>query len=105
MPTTKLLMLQQSHMKDSPITNSTVNPSNSTFVANGGQQNGNTKIVLVSSESMEIDNRNRNTNTTTNSITDEELTSLTWLHDKNLLKGILSHIIIEFDHCFDAKIN
>lgn len=59
-----------------------------------GQQNGNTKVVLVTSEAMEIDHsRNGKTTTSSNNGTDEELTSLTWLHDKNLLKGTES---IEF---------
>lgn len=58
-----------------------------------GQQNGNTKVVLVSSEPMEIDHsRNGKTTASSNNGTDEELTSLTWLHDKNLLKGNYSNL-------------
>lgn len=54
-----------------------------------GQQNGNPKVVLVTSDSMEIDHsRNGKTTAPSNNGTDEELTSLTWLHDKNLLKGM-----------------
>lgn len=53
-----------------------------------GQQNGNTKVVLVTSDAMEIDHsRNGKQTTPSSNGTDEELTSLTWLHDKNLLKG------------------
>lgn len=63
-----------------------------------GQQNGGTKIVLVTSEPMEIEHNQNGTvavavaasgqPSSVNNGTDEELTSLTWLHDKNLIKGI-----------------
>lgn len=65
---------------------STTNPSVAPYI--NGQQNGSTKVVLVTSESMEIDHsRNGKTTSSSTNGTDEELTSLTWLHDKNLLKG------------------
>lgn len=95
MPASKLLMLQQNHIKDSTTIMSTnassttaANPTTVPYI--NGQQNGSTKVVLVTSEPMEIDHsRNGKTTSTTNNGTDEELTSLTWLtHDKNLLKGI-----------------
>lgn len=89
MPASKLFMLQQNHIKETTIMNTTAGATTVAPYING-QQNGNTtKVVLVTSESMEIDH-SRNGKTTTSSIngTDEELTSLTWLHDKNLLKGI-----------------
>lgn len=85
MPASKLLMLQQNHIKESPIMSTS---ANSTPAYINGQQNGQTKVVLVTSEPMEIDHsRNGKTTSSTNNGTDEELTSLTWLHDKNLLKG------------------
>lgn len=94
MPASKYIMLQQNHLRETVADNSTV----STTIANSyvnGQQNG--KIVLVTTEPMEIEHsRNGNTNTTASSTTnngnDEELTSLTWLHDKNLLKGTQIHL-------------
>lgn len=86
MPASKLLMLQQNHIKDSPIMST--NSGSSTTPYSNGQQNGSTKVVLVTSEPMEMDhNRNGKTATAANNGNDEELTSLTWLHDKNLLKG------------------
>lgn len=86
MPASKLLMLQQNHIKDSPIMST--NSSSPTTPYTNGQQNGSTKVVLVTSEPMETDhNRNGKTASASNNGTDEELTSLTWLHDKNLLKG------------------
>lgn len=87
MPASKLLMLQQNHIKDSATIVST-NTSSTTAPYINGQQNGSTKVVLVTSEPMEIDHsRNGKTASATTNGTDEELTSLTWLHDKNLLKG------------------
>lgn len=87
MPASKMLMLQQNHIKDSATIMST-NASSTTAPYINGQQNGSTKVVLVTSETMEIDHsRNGKTTSSTNNGTDEELTSLTWLHDKNLLKG------------------
>lgn len=95
MPASKLLMLQQNHIKDSSLSTTSATYMN-------GHENGGTKIVLVTSEPMDIEN-NRNgtvavavavtasdqpTNVNNNNGTDEELTSLTWLHDKNLIKGI-----------------
>ncbi|XP_031637381.1 putative uncharacterized protein DDB_G0277255 [Contarinia nasturtii] len=85
MPASKL-MLQQNHIKDSVNTNTI---STTTPYINGQQNGSSAKVVLVTSESMEIDH-NRKTASTSNNGTDEELTSLTWLHDKNLLKGINS---------------
>lgn len=43
-------------------------------------------IVLLATEQMEIGSLEHN-GVHSNNTTDEELTSLTWLHDKNLLKG------------------
>lgn len=86
MPASKLLMLQQNHIKDSTIMSSTTSSTVAPYI--NGQQNGSTKVVLVTSESMEIDHsRNGKTASSSQNGTDEELTSLTWLHDKNLLKG------------------
>lgn len=88
MPASKLLMLQQNHIKDSTTIMSTNAGSTAAVPYTNGQQNGSTKVVLVTSEPMEIDHsRNGKTTTSSNNGTDEELTSLTWLHDKNLLKG------------------
>lgn len=92
MPAPKLLMLQQNHIKDSTLTSATLGSSAGASFING-QQNGSTKVVIVTSESMEIEHINRNGITVSqaapvNNGTDEELTSLTWLHDKNLIKGI-----------------
>lgn len=89
MPASKLLMLQQNHIKDSTLASITLNTTTASAYMNG-QQNGSTKVVLVSSEPMDIEH-NRNglsQSATVNNGTDEELTSLTWLHDKNLIKGI-----------------
>lgn len=97
MPASKLFMMQQTHIKDTLLNANDFGAK--TTVHTNGQSNGNAKIVLVSNEAMEIDNRNRTTHTTTvtvapsapppsaTNINDEELTPLTWLHDKNLLKG------------------
>lgn len=103
MPASKLLMLQQNQIKDTTTimsTNASANADPAVVAATtttttttavpyiNGQQNGSTKVVLVTSEPIEIDHsRNGKTTTSTNNGTDEELTSLTWLHDKNLLKG------------------
>lgn len=91
MPASKLLMLQQNHIKDSSLSTTSATYMN-------GQQNGGTKIVLVTSEPMGIENNRNGTvavavaasgqPSNVNNGTDEELTSLTWLHDKNLIKGI-----------------
>ncbi|XP_055324165.1 DEP domain-containing protein DDB_G0279099 isoform X2 [Sitodiplosis mosellana] len=87
MPASKLLLLQQNHIKDSTTIMSTNASSTAAVPYINGQQNGSTKVVLVTSEPMEIDHsRNGKTTTSSNNGTDEELTSLTWLHDKNLLK-------------------
>ncbi|XP_037051527.1 uncharacterized protein LOC119085200 isoform X2 [Bradysia coprophila] len=67
----KLLVLQPNQLNDSYIT---TNDSNAV---------GN--IVLLATEQMEIGSVEHN-GVHSNSTTDEELTSLTWLHDKNLLK-------------------
>jgi hypothetical protein len=69
------------------------------FLVNDGS-NGVGNIVLLATEQMEITNAdhdvinnnilNNVSNNNSNIITvntDEELTPLTWLHDKNLLKG------------------
>lgn len=86
MPAPKLLMLQQNHIKDSAIMTTNISPANVPYI--NGQQNGSTKVVLVTSESMETLENGRNGKTTNaNNGNDEELTSLTWLNDKNLLKG------------------
>lgn len=87
MPAPKLMMLQQNHIKDPAIMSTNVSPTNVPYI--NGQQNGNTKVVLVTSESIEALDHSRNGKTTSSSHngTDEELTSLTWLNDKNLLKG------------------
>lgn len=81
------MMLQQNHIKDPAIMSTNVSPTNAPYI--NGQQNGNTKVVLVTSESIEALDQSRNGKTTSSSHngTDEELTSLTWLNDKNLLKG------------------
>lgn len=89
-------MMQQNHIKDSLLSANEVGAK--TTVHTNGQSNGNAKIVLVSGEAMEIDNRGRTTHTPAApaapapappaaNVNDEELTPLTWLHDKNLLKG------------------
>lgn len=49
-------------------------------------------IVLLATEQMEIGTLEHN-GVHSNSTTDEELTSLTWLHDKNLLKGKFEFIL------------
>lgn len=93
MPASKLLMLQQTHIKDSTIMSTTTSSAAAPYI--NGQQNGSTKVVLVTSEAMEIDHsRNgKTTSASSNNGTDEELTSLTWLHDKNLLKGNYSILL------------
>lgn len=93
MPASKLLMLQQNHINE-PATIMSTNASSTTAPYINGQQNGNTKVVLVTSEPMEIEHsRNGKTTSSTSNGTDEELTSLTWLHDKNLLKGNTNYAI------------
>lgn len=74
MPSSKLLVLQQS-----PTTY--INGNDSTNI--GGS------ILLVATEQMDLGHHNGNIRaiSTTNSNNDEELTSLTWLHEKNVLKG------------------
>lgn len=66
-----------------------------TTTTNGDDQNevnGNRQIVLLANEQMEpSDNEQAPDDAerkTSNGATDEELTPLHWLHDKNLLKGI-----------------
>lgn len=54
------------------------------LVHTANESNGVGNIVLLATEQMEIGSLEHSM--LTNS-TDEELTSLTWLHDKNLLKG------------------
>lgn len=98
MPASKPIVLQQNHhVIDISTENANSSSSSSSSATQtignayvNGQQNG--KIVLVTTEPMEIEHsRNGSTNTTatptSNNGNDEELTSLTWLHDKNLLKG------------------
>lgn len=100
MPASKLLIMQQNQIKDSTTVMSTNSSSTAAVPYINGQQNGSTKVVLVTSEPMEIDHsRNGKTTTSSNNGTDEELTSLTWLHDKNLLKGnkMIKHHIVWFD--------
>lgn len=95
MPASKLI-LQQNHIKDSSTITSTITTSTTNTYINGQQNGNNTKVVRVTSETLEIDNNDKTTSTSNNG-TDEELTSLTWLHDKNLLKGNITkkiHIII-----------
>lgn len=78
MPSSKLLVLQSNDGGASTATTSYLN----------GQDGS--KIVLVTTEQMvgTIDqHQNGTTTVSSNSGNDEELTSLTWLHDKNLLKG------------------
>lgn len=63
-------------------------------------------IVLLATETLEISNSEHdviNNNILSNSsslgVTDEELTPLHWLHDKNLLKGTyLSERFFKFNH-------
>lgn len=86
MPASKLFMMQQSHLKDSLLSANDVG-AKTTMAHTNGQSNGTAKIVLVSNETMEIDSRNHCANVTTSTANDEELTSLTWLQNKNLLKG------------------
>lgn len=87
-----MLMLQQNHINDSATIMST-NASTTTAPYINGQQNGTTKVVLLTTESMEIDHsRNGKTTSTPSNGTDEELTSLNWLNDKNLLKGKVKSI-------------
>lgn len=66
------------------------------FTIANDSNNGGDKGVLLSTEQLNIDDNdalnNNNNNTILNgqvimSTNDEELTSLTWLHDKNLLNG------------------
>lgn len=85
-------MMQQNHMKDSLLTSNEIGAKTTAHI--NGQSNGNTKIVLVSNETLEIDNRNRSKSVTTSNVNDEELTPLTWLHDKNLLKGTVRFSIL-----------
>lgn len=83
MPSSKLLVLQS---------NDGGAPTASTSYLNGPDGS---KIVLVTTEQMvgAIDqHQNGTTTVSSNSTNDEELTSLTWLHDKNLLKGTCSYL-------------
>lgn len=75
MPASKLLVLQQNDC----------GPAGAASYMTG-QENGG-KIVLVTTEQMSIDQTSDASTVATNNGNDEELTSLTWLHDKNLLKG------------------
>lgn len=82
MPSSKLLVLQSSN-------DGSASTAGTSYL-NG--QDG-SKIVLVTTEQMvaAIDqHQNGITTVTSNTTNDEELTSLTWLHDKNLLKGMQS---------------
>lgn len=63
---------------------------------NGDDQNevsGNHQIVLLANEQLEPSDNEQAPDEAdrkpTNGVTDEELTPLHWLHDKNLLKGRL----------------
>lgn len=81
--------------KDSTVMSTTTSSAAAPYI--NGQQNGNTKVVLVTNESMEIDhNRNGRTTSSSNNGNDEDLTSLTWLHDKNLLKGNFIQLYVSF---------
>jgi hypothetical protein len=72
-------------------------PANVTTASNAEGVNGNHhnhhQILLLANEKLESsDNYEKSQilndeRKVTNGATDEELTSLTWLHDKNLLKG------------------
>lgn len=75
-----------------------------TIISNGNitnQQINGGNIVLVATEQMEISSsehdaiNNNNIITNGNGATDEELTPLHWLHDKNLLKGRTKYIGIK----------
>lgn len=81
MPSSKLVVLQSNEGGASTATTSYLN-----------SQDG-SKIVLVTTEQTvgAIDqHQNGMTTASSNTANDEELTSLTWLHDKNLLKGKLN---------------
>lgn len=93
MPASKLLVLQQQNdcaatgISTTTTSTSSVAPAATTTTNYlHGQDNGG-KIVLVTTEQMTIDPTNDVNTVTSNNGNDEELTSLTWLHDKNLLKG------------------
>jgi hypothetical protein len=73
-------------------------------VNDGGGGNGVGNIVLLATEQMDISNVDHDVinNNILNGVgntngggvnTDEELTPLTWLHDKNLLKGMYINLL------------
>lgn len=93
MPASKFLVLQST---DGNASTTIATSSNATATTYLNGQDG-SKVVLVTNEQMigAIDQNGTTTVTTTNSTNDEELTSLTWLHDKNLLKGMsMAHISV-----------
>jgi hypothetical protein len=66
-------------------------------MSNGSEQNGvmngnhHPQIVLLTNEKLDPSESEKtgedDDRKISNGVTDEDLTSLTWLHDKNLLKG------------------
>lgn len=93
----KLLVLQPNQLNDSFITSREhfdvlMDAENVdeqfvfSFLTPANDANAVGNIVLLATEQMEIGSLEHN-GVHSNSTTDEELTSLTWLHDKNLLKG------------------
>lgn len=79
MPSSKLLVLQQTNDLQSQTQGTTQTATN---YLNG--QDGNNKIVFVTTEQLNKMEQQHQNGVTNN---DEELTSLNWLQDKNLLKG------------------
>lgn len=78
-----------------------VNASTNGDIQNGvnGNHQQHHQIVLLANEKLEMSDSDEKTQRdderkTSNGVTDEELTSLAWLHDKNLLKGM--HVTIFF---------
>uniref|UniRef100_A0A1L8DMZ5 Putative serine/threonine-protein kinase ddb g0282963 isoform x1 n=1 Tax=Nyssomyia neivai TaxID=330878 RepID=A0A1L8DMZ5_9DIPT len=69
----KLLVLQQ---------------SGENYIAATNENNGVGNIVLLATEQMEVNPGDHNGIVTSANGADEELTPLTWLHNKDLLKGI-----------------
>lgn len=63
-------------------------PATTTNSDDQNEVNGNHQIVLLANEQMEpSDNEQAPDDAVDRKVSDEELTPLNWLHDKNLLKG------------------
>ena len=96
-------------LSHSLVSHSFIHPSIHSFIhlattTNGDDQNevnGNHQIVLLANEQLEPSDNEQapddGDRKTSNGATDEELTPLHWLHDKNLLKGNL-HVCGVLEH-------